>query len=78
MVQNNQNHKTNETEIYNSAQQDHNYVMKQNTKANVICQPVPKTKAINHENGSTKITKNIIKIIQVLIHVTIRAKHAKQ
>ena len=53
LVQNNQNHKTNETEIYNSTQQSHNYVTKQNTKAN-ICQPVPKTKAINHENGSTK------------------------
>ena len=54
LVQNNQNHKTNETEIYNSTQQSHNYVTKQNTKANIIRQPVPKTKAINHENGSTK------------------------
>ena len=56
---NNQNHKTNEIEIHNSTQQDHNYVIKQNTKANTACHPVPKTKTLNHENVPTKVTENI-------------------
>ena len=33
--------------------------MKQNTKANAICQSVAKTKTLSHENISTKITENI-------------------
>ena len=33
--------------------------MKQNAKANTICQPVTQTKTLNHENVSTKITENI-------------------
>ena len=53
-TENNQNHKTNEIEIHNSTQQDHDYVMKQNAKANTICQPVTQTKTLNHENVSTK------------------------
>ena len=31
----------------------------QNTKANEMCQPVPKTKALHHEKVPTKITENI-------------------
>ena len=58
-IENNQNHKRNEIEIHNSTQQDHNYVIKQNTKANEMCQPVPKTKALHHEKVPTKITENI-------------------
>ena len=58
-IENNQNHKTNEIEIHNSTQQDHNYVIKQNTKANTICQPVPTTKTLNHENVPTEVTENI-------------------
>ena len=55
----NQNHKTNEIKIPNSTQQDHNYVIKQNTKANTICQPVPTTKTLNHEDVPTEVTENI-------------------
>ena len=33
--------------------------MKQNAKANTICQPVTKTKTLNHEKIPTKITGNI-------------------
>ena len=33
--------------------------MKQNAKADIICQPVTKTKTLNHENISTKITENV-------------------
>ena len=58
-IENNQNHKTNEIEIHNSTQQDHNYVIKQNAKANTICQPVPTTKTLNHENLPTEVTENI-------------------
>ena len=58
-IENNQNHKTNEIEINNSTQQDHNYVIKQNTKANTICQPVPTTKTLNHENVPAEVTENI-------------------
>ena len=58
-IENNQNHKTNEIEIHNSTQQDHNYIIKQNTKANTISQPVPTTKTLNHENVPTKVTENI-------------------
>ena len=58
-IENNQNHKTNEIEIHNSTQQDHNYVIKQNTKANTICQPVPTAKTLNHENMPTEVTENI-------------------
>ena len=58
-TENNQNHKTNETEIHNSIQQEHDYVMKQNAKASTICQPVTKTKTLNDEKISTKITENI-------------------
>ena len=54
----NQNHKTNEIKIPNSTQQDHNYVIKQNTKANTICQPVPTTKTLNHEDVPTEVTEN--------------------
>ena len=50
LIENNQNYKTNETEIYNSTRKDHNYEMKQNAKANTLCQTVTKTKALNHEN----------------------------
>ena len=52
-IENNQNHKTNEIKIHNSTQQDHNYVIKQNTKANTICQPVRTIKTLNHENVPT-------------------------
>ena len=50
LIENNQNYKTNETEIYNYTQKDHNYEMKQNAKANTLCQTVTKTKTLNHEN----------------------------
>ena len=33
--------------------------MKQNAKTNTICQLVAKTKALNHENISTKIIGNV-------------------
>ena len=55
-IETNQNHKTNKTEIHDSTQEGHNYIMKQNTKANTMCRPVPETKKLNHENVSTKIT----------------------
>ena len=42
--ENNQNHKTNEIEIHNSTQQDHDYAMKQNAKANTTCQTATQTK----------------------------------
>ena len=58
-TENSQNHKTNEIEIRNFTQQEHDYVIKQNTKANTIWQPVTKTKTLNHENISTKIRENI-------------------
>ena len=58
-TENSQNHKTNKIEIRNFTQQEHDYVIKQNTKANTIWQPVTKTKALNHENISTKIRENI-------------------
>ena len=58
-IENNQNHKINETEIHNSTQQDQSYVMKQNRKANTKCKLVAKTKTLNHESMSTRITKNI-------------------
>ena len=34
-------------------------IQHRNTRANKICQPVTKTKTLNHENISTKITENI-------------------
>ena len=37
-IETNQNHKTNKTEIHDSTQEGHNYIMKQNTKANKTCQ----------------------------------------
>ena len=58
-TENSQNHKTNKTEIRNFTQQEHDYVIKQNTKANAIWQPVTKTKTLNHENISTQIRENI-------------------
>ena len=58
-TENSQNHKTNKIEIRNFTQQEHDYVIKQNTKANTIWQPVTKTKTLNHENISTKIRENI-------------------
>ena len=53
-TENNQNHKTNETEINNSTQQEHYYIIKKNAKANRIRQPVTKTKTFNHKNTSIK------------------------
>ena len=35
------------------------YVIKQKTKANTIWKPVTKTKTLNHENISAKLTENI-------------------
>ena len=60
-TENNQNHKTNvnEMEIHNSTQQDQDYVMKQNAKANTTCQTATQTKTLNHENVSIRITENV-------------------
>ena len=58
-IERNQNHQRNETEIYNSTQQDHDYAIKQNTKANTIYQPVPETKSLHHKNVPTKIAESI-------------------